>query len=115
MPTMKHLILFLALLAATACQPAATNVAPIAPTQDTRAGETVPTSTPMVNAAGAATDTALSNTAPIQIKLTPLIAQLDRPGHVFALPDGSAAVIEQIGVIRRLTDGSVWLDMRDLV
>ena len=115
MPTIKHLILLLALLAATACQPAATNVAPIAPTQDTRAGETVPTSTPIVNTAGAATDTALSNTTPIQIKLTPLIAELDRPGHVFALPDGTAAVIEQIGVIRRLTDGTVWLEMRDLV
>ena len=115
MPTMKHLILFLALFGATACQPATTNVAPIAPTQDTRAGETVPTSTPKVNTAGAATDTAPSNVTPIQIKLTPLIAELDRPGHVFALPDGTAAVIEQIGVIRRLTDGSVWLDMRDLV
>ncbi len=110
MPTLKHLILFLALLGATACQPAATNVAPIAPTQDTRAGETVATSTPIVNAAVAATDT-----APIQITLTPLIAELDRPGYVFALPDGTAAVLEQIGVIRRLTDGSVWLDMRDLV
>ena len=110
MPTMKHLVFLLALFGATACQPAATNVAPIAPTQDTRAGETVPTSTPIVNAAGAATDT-----APIQIKLTPIIAELDRPGHVYALPDGTAAVIEQIGVIRRLTDGSVWLDMRDLV
>ena len=115
MPTMKHLILLLALLGATACQPAATNVAPIAPTQDTRAGETVPTSTPKVPAAGAATDTALSHTTPIQIKLTPLIDGLDRPGHVFALPDGTAAVIEQIGIIRRLTDGVEWLDMRDLV
>jgi glucose/arabinose dehydrogenase len=34
---------------------------------------------------------------------------------VFALPDGTPAVIEQIGVVRRLTDGSVWLDMRDMV
>ncbi len=110
MPIMKHRILFLALLCATACQPAATNVAPIAPSQDTRAGETVATNTPMLNAAGTATDT-----TPIQIKLTPLIAELDRPGHVFALPDGTAAVIEQIGIIRRLTDGVVWLDMRDLV
>ena len=110
MPTMKNLVFLLALFGATACQPAATNVAPIAPTQDTRAVETVPTNTPIVNAAGAATDT-----TPIQIKLTPILAELDRPGHVFALPDGTAAVIEQIGVIRRLTDGSVWLDMRDLV
>ncbi|MFN7470945.1 MAG: hypothetical protein ACK5S9_04735, partial [Roseiflexaceae bacterium] len=107
MPTMKHLILLLALLGASSCQPAATNVAPIAPTQDTRTVETVPTSTPIGNTAGAATDTTPSNTTPIQIKLTPLIAELDRPGHVYALPDGTAAVIEQIGVIRRLTDGSV--------
>ena len=112
---MKHLIFLLALFGATACQPAATQVAPIAPTQDTAAAETVPTSMPILNTAEAATDTSTSNTAPIQITLTPMIAQLDRPGHVFALPDGTPVVIEQIGVIRRLTDGSVWLDMRDLV
>jgi glucose/arabinose dehydrogenase len=112
---MKHLIFLLALFGATACQPAATQVAPIAPTQDTLAVETVPTITPILNTAVAATDTSPSNNTPIQIRLTPMIAQLDRPGHVFALPDGTPVVIEQIGVIRRLTDGSVWLDMRDLV
>jgi glucose/arabinose dehydrogenase len=115
MPTMKQLIFLLALFGATACQPAATRVAPFAPTQDTRAVETAPTMTPILNASGAATDTAPSNTTPLQIRLTPILAELDRPGHVFALPDGTPAVIEQIGVVRRLTDGSVWLDMRDLV
>ncbi|MFZ9858585.1 MAG: PQQ-dependent sugar dehydrogenase [Roseiflexaceae bacterium] len=55
------------------------------------------------------------NSTPIQVSLISLMTDLDRPGHVFSLPDGMPAVIEQVGVIRRLSDGSVWLDMRDLV
>ncbi|MFM2309443.1 MAG: hypothetical protein RLY87_1564 [Chloroflexota bacterium] len=112
MPTLKHLVFLLALIGATACQPAPTQVAPIAPTREKGVGEAVPTSTPVVNTA---TDTTPSNAIPIQIRLTPMLSDLDRPGHVFALPDGTPAVIEQIGVVRRLSDGSVWLDMRDMV
>jgi glucose/arabinose dehydrogenase len=62
-----------------------------------------------------ATETSSTITTPIQIVLTPLLDGLDRPGHVFALPDGTTAVIEQVGIIRRLSDRSVWLDMRDVV
>ncbi|MBM4413690.1 MAG: glucose dehydrogenase [Chloroflexi bacterium] len=50
-----------------------------------------------------------------EIALAPVSSGLDRPGYVFVLQDGALAVIEQAGVIRRLSDGASWLDMRDLV
>jgi len=52
---------------------------------------------------------------PPHIRLQLVRAQIAKPGLIFALPDGSAAVIEQRGRIVALTDGRVWLDMQSLV
>jgi glucose/arabinose dehydrogenase len=110
---MKHLVSIMLLFVVLACQSsvatdvASVTVAPtatISPLTITMPRSDAPTiSLPVVDA------------TPIDLSLTSLISNLDRPGHVFALPDGSSVVIEQAGVIRRISDGQVWLDMRHLV
>lgn len=116
---MKYFIFILTFVVATACQPATIST-PSTPTTDpSRATQTDVTAVPVatsdipMNASETAMPTAA--TEPIRVELVPMLAALDRPGHVFPLPDGATAVIEQVGVIRRITDGSVWLDMRTLV
>jgi glucose/arabinose dehydrogenase len=52
---------------------------------------------------------------PAHLRLKLVRAQIPKPGLIFALPDGSAAVIEQRGRIVALADGGVWLDMQSLV
>jgi len=52
---------------------------------------------------------------PPHIRLQLVRAQIAKPGLIFALPDGSAAVIEQRGRLVALADGRVWLDMQSLV
>ena len=52
---------------------------------------------------------------PPHIRLQLVRAQIAKPGLIFALPDGSAAVIAQRGQIVALADGRVWLDMQSLV
>jgi glucose/arabinose dehydrogenase len=113
---MKQIIFILVLVVATACQPATTAPTLTEPTSAAQVVETaVPAATPLTEADAATNETVSANTAPIRVAFMPVLGDLDRPGHVFALPDGTTAVIEQAGVIRRLTDGPLWLDMRDLV
>lgn len=52
---------------------------------------------------------------PAHMRLELVRAQIPKPGLVFALPDGSAAVIEQRGRIISLADGQAWLDIQPLV
>jgi glucose/arabinose dehydrogenase len=52
---------------------------------------------------------------PARIRLELVRSQIPKPGLIFGLPDGSAAVIEQQGRIVALADGRVWLDMQSLV
>ncbi len=52
---------------------------------------------------------------PPPLRLQLVRSQIPKPGLIFALPDGSAAVIEQRGQIIVLADGRVWLDMQALV
>lgn len=103
---MKQLILVCTLLMAAACQPFAQ----------------IATPTPASSVANddllkhtSESDTPTAEDATITVTLTPRLANLDRPGYIFALPDGTPAVIEQVGMVRRLTDASIWLDMRDIV
>ena len=108
---MKYLICIILIGVFTACQsPVAPSLAPTAP-----ADAPALTITPLTNTNIPATETPAANRTPISITLTSVLGNLDRPGHVFTLPDGAPAVIEQIGLIRRLADGQIWLDMRELV
>lgn len=52
---------------------------------------------------------------PPSLRLQLVRTQIPKPGLIFALPDGRAAVIEQRGRIIALDDGRVWLDMQALV
>ncbi len=52
---------------------------------------------------------------PARIRLELVRAQVPKPGLIFGLPDGSAAVIAQRGRIVALADGRVWLDMQSLI
>ena len=52
---------------------------------------------------------------PARIRLQLVRSQIPKPGLIFALPDGSAAVIAQQGRIVALADGRVWLDMQSLI
>jgi glucose/arabinose dehydrogenase len=52
---------------------------------------------------------------PARIRLQLVRSQIPKPGLIFALPDGSAAVIEQQGRVVALADGRVWLDMQSLI
>lgn len=52
---------------------------------------------------------------PPALRLKLVRDQIPKPGLIFALPDGSAAVIAQQGQIIALADGGVWLDMQQLV
>ncbi len=72
------------------------------------------TASPISNLIAPATETP-STSAALTVTLTAVRGDLDRPGLVFSLPDGTPAVIEQVGTIRRLTDGSLWLDVQHLV
>jgi glucose/arabinose dehydrogenase len=111
---MKHLILITLLFVATACQPnASTTLLQTTPAEAPPAQS--PTNPPITVTDVPASETPAENAQPLQVTLTPFMTNLDRPGHVFALPDGTSAIIEQVGVIRRLSDGQIWLDMRELV
>jgi len=52
---------------------------------------------------------------PARIRLELVRSQIPKPGLIFGLPDGSAAVIAQQGRIVALADGRVWLDMQSLI
>jgi len=101
---MKHITIITALtVVLTACQFSTSSPDMGAPTQAEpvlAAPTSIVTSNPSVT---------------FEIVLNPLLSNLDRPGYIFSLPDGTPAVIEQVGVIRRLSTGETWLDMRDLV
>lgn len=113
---MKQLIFILVLVVVTACQPATTAPTLTEPTSAAQLDATaVPVALPNTETNATTNETSSANTAPIRVVFASVLGDLDRPGHVFALPDGTTAVIEQVGIIRRLTDGTVWLDMRDLV
>jgi len=113
---MKQLIFILILVVVTACQPATTAPTLNEPTSAAQLDATaVPVALPNTETDATTNETSSANTVPIRVAFASVLGDLDRPGHVFALPDGTTAVIEQVGIIRRLTDGTVWLDMRDLV
>ena len=113
---MKQLIFILVLVVVTACQPATTAPTLTEPTSAAQLDATaVPVALPNTETDATTNETSSANTVPIRVAFASVLGDLDRPGHVFALPDGTTAVIEQVGIIRRLTDGTVWLDMRDLV
>jgi glucose/arabinose dehydrogenase len=113
---MKQLIFILILVVVTACQPATTAPTLTEPTSAAQLDATaVPVALPNTETDATTNETSSANTAPIRVAFASVLGDLDRPGHVFALPDGTTAVIEQVGIIRRLKDGTVWLDMRDLV
>ena len=113
---MKQLIFILILVVVTACQPATTAPTLTEPTSAAQLDATaVPVALPNTETDATTNETSSANTVPIRVAFASVLGDLDRPGHVFALPDGTTAVIEQVGIIRRLTDGTVWLDMRDLV
>lgn len=110
---MKYNIMLVLLVMATACQPAPPSTGI---TESSRSTPPVETATPISPpTAEPSTSMPAPNTTSVEVTLTALMGDLDRPGHVFALPDGTPAVIEQVGIVRRLTDGAVWLDMRDAV
>ena len=113
---MKQLIFILILVVVTACQPATTAPTLNEPTSAAQLDATaVPVALPNTETDATTNETSSANTVPIRVAFASVLGDLDRPGHVFVLPNGTTAVIEQVGIIRRLTDGTVWLDMRDLV
>lgn len=115
MSAMKRIIFLLLLSVATACQSLSSAVAPDEMRAPTQTPVAQSTASPIMNTDAAPTLTVAPEPAPVRLSFTRVLTELDRPGQVFALPDNTPAVIEQVGVIRRIADRSIWLDMRDLV
>lgn len=113
---MKYILFTILICVATACQvPASSSRTPTTAADVPTTNAPVLTASPVTYTDAPAPTGPADNASPIQINLTPMLDNLDRPGHVISLPDGRPVVIEQVGIIRHLTDGQIWLDMRDLV